>query len=151
LIPTLFIFMKRLVWLEDQLDRDDLPQHLRDKYELEAAREAEFMAKQQEKAKLAKQEKAARDAELKAKLIAGDVNIIDTHGIPEFGDDYEILKEGERHVVYSRVAREDQESRWMFLDDESANSKYRKLIWDRLYSKYVRVGEVDHLSELVDG
>jgi len=140
--------MNRLLWLEEQLEDEDLSPQLRVRYDAEAAALAANLTWRQEKEKKALETRKVQLAELRAKLEADDQSVIDAFGIPEFGDDYEIIEEGSNHVTYSKVARPDQESRWVFPNREEADRKYRKLVWDRLYSKYVRVGEVDHLSEL---
>lgn len=142
--------MKRLQWLEEQLDRDDISFALRRKYELEADKLAMQLTMAQKHQKEAKEARDKEIAFLREQLQNGNLSAIDTHGIPEFGEEYEIVREGNSYVVYSRAAREDQNDRHVFTDYESANSKYRKLIWDRLYHKYVRTGEVEHLSKLIN-
>ena len=136
--------MNRLSWLEDQLDNDSLPQALRDKYEREAASLAEAMTKREVKERAAILE---RD-QLRARLIAEDLSVVDTHGIPEFGDDYEVLIENTNHVVYSKVSRQGQVDRWVLSTPEKAEAKRRQLIYYRLYDKYVRDGEIAKLDEL---
>ena len=140
--------MNRLDWLEEQLDSDSLSPELRSKYEGEANRIANRITDRQVKEKETVEAKKAYYADLRAKLLNEDLSIIDTHGIPEFGDDYETIIEGADYVVYSKVSPEWTDSRWVFSNAESADSKFRKLVWDRLYHKYVRTGEVDQLNQL---
>lgn len=135
-------------WLVEQLDREDVSAELKAKYEQELDDMAERVTRSQQKEAQAKQATLARNALIRESLLAGDLNVIDAFGIPEFGEDYEVTVEGESHVVYSKVANDLQENRWIFSESDSAVSKFRKLVWDRLYSKYVRSGEVGHLSEL---
>jgi hypothetical protein len=135
-------------WLCDQLDKDDISQEMKAKYEQELDAIARSHTKRQEAEKKAIAERTERFAHIKAQLIAGDINVIDAFGIPEFGDDYETVIEGNNYVVYSKVASDNQNNRHVMNTADEANSKFRKLVWDRLYHKYVRTGEVDNLSEL---
>ena len=135
-------------WLYDQLDNGKLSDSVRTKYEAEldqiANRRSETQAQRQE----LKQAEAARVANIRAMLVAGNLDVIDTFGMEEFGEDYETIVEGSEHIVYSKVARDDQASRHALPTQDDARAKLRKLVWDRLYTKYVRSGELDHLSEL---
>lgn len=117
-------------WLCDQLDREDLSEELRAKYEAELNTIAERYTKSQEAARAKKAADAIRFAAIKEQLLAGNTNVIDAFGIPEFGEDYEISCEGANHVVYSRVAGDDQNNRHLFKTFDEANSKFRKLVWD---------------------
>ena len=129
-------------WLCDQLDKEDLAPALRAKYEQELDDFAERFNRQQTKKKEAEQKELERIVHIKAQLIAGNLDVIDTFGMQEFGGDYEVVVEGMSHIVYSKVARDDQENRHSFNDQESARIKLRKLVWDRMYTKYVRSGEI---------
>jgi hypothetical protein len=140
--------MNRLDWLENQLENENLSAATRKKYEDEADKIANATTVIQQKRVAIAQQQAVQNAVIKAQILAGNLNVIDAFGIPEFGDDYEIALEGSTHVVYSKVASEMQNNRHTFNTFDEANSKMRKLVWDRLYSKYVRQGEVNHLSEL---
>lgn len=142
--------MKRLQWLENQLDRDDLSLKLRRQYEDEADARAAMLSKRQAANKAAQEEKKKQAEVIRQQVLDGNLSAIDVYGIPEFGGDYEIAVEGQDHVVYSRAARDDQNSRHVLPDHDKANAKYRKLVWDRLYHKYVRTGEVDQLDQLFE-
>lgn len=135
-------------WLCEQIDRDDLSDALRTKYEQELDHIANAHTRRQVIEQELEVKKQAMFADIKARMLANDLNVIDAFGIPEFGDDYEVVLEGSTYVVYSKVAADGQNNRHMFNTAEEANSKFRKLVWDRLYHKYVRTGEVSHLSEL---
>lgn len=135
-------------WLCDQLDRDDLSSELRTKYERELDAFAERFNQQQAKKKEAEQKEKERIAHIRAQLIAGNQDVIDVFGMQEFGDDYETVIEGTNHIIYSKVARDDQENRHVFNDKDSAYTKLRKLVWDRMYSKYVRTGELDSVFDM---
>lgn len=140
---------KTIEWYERQLDNNkSLSATQIEQYEQEIERLADIEAKAHQRILARKQEEKQRFDEIKAKLEAGDANVIDIVGIPEFGNDYELTIEGSNHIVYSKVAREDQEQRHVHLEEKEAVAKYRKLIWDRLYAKYVRSGEYDSLKNM---
>lgn len=141
-------FQRTLNWYEDQLDRDDLSPETREKYEQEADRIVRATARAVENIKLRQQQEQARFEEIKKQLQSGDINVIDAVGIPEFGNDYELVKEQTSHIVYSKVANDGQESRHIHEEEKDAVAHYRKLIWDRLYTKYVRSGELDSLRQM---
>ena len=141
--------MKRLQWLEDQLDRDDLSLKLRRQYEDEADARAAMLSKQQEQTKKLKEERKKEMEAIREKLLAGDISIIDTHGIPEFGDDYEVQQEGNEFIVYSKAAQDWQDHRRVHSTAEAADKDFRYLIRNRLYDRYVRSGEHDDLKELI--
>ena len=106
--------MSRLDWLEAQLERDDLTLEQRRKYETEADKIANGISAIQERQQKAREERRAHFQALKQQLQSGNLSAIDTHGIPEFGSDYEIVQEGSNHVVYSRVAADGQNDRHPF-------------------------------------
>jgi hypothetical protein len=135
-------------WLVDQLDRNDLTPALRAKYETELEAHAERHERAQEAKKLAEQVEIARKAEIRAMLLKNDIDLVAHLGEQEFGDDYEIVLEGTEHVVYSKVARDDQNHRRPHKTREAAEHDLRYLFYNRLYSKYVRTGDVDGLGEL---
>ncbi len=136
-------------WLNDQLDRDDLTSAQRSKYEAELDAIAKRYSDRQAKIGAVHAAEKARTAEIRAQILAGNTDIIETFGVEEFGSDYEEVVEGSNYVVYSKVATDAQNNRHVFNSKDEAHAKFRKLVWDRLYSKYVRSGELSHLSELV--
>ena len=74
--------------------------------------------------------------------------VISTLGDLEFADDYEIIQEGADQVLYSKVARDDQEHRHVHANVPDAEWNKRQLIYYRLYNKYVREEEVSNIAEL---
>lgn len=140
---------KTIAWYENQLNNNqNLSNTQIEEYEAAIERLADIEAKAHERVVARQKAEKQRLQEIKAKLQAGDVNVIDAFGIPEFGSDYELIKEQTGHVIYSKVAREDQESRHLHNTEGEAVAHYRKLIWDRLYTKYVRTGEIDSLRDM---
>lgn len=139
---------KNIDWYERQLENPNLPPEKVEEYEREIERLADIEARAYAKSLERKQEEKKRLEEIRAQIQSGDANVIDVVGIPEFGDDYELSKEGDRFIVYSKVAMDTQENRHIHDTEKEAVSHYRKLIWDRLYSKYVRSGDYDSLKEI---
>lgn len=142
--------MDRLTWLEEQLEEENLPPEVRRKYESEAEHLAESLTLRQDKERELKVAKKNNLISLRTQLLAGDLSVVDTHGIPEFGDDYEVVVEGVEHIVYSKVAREWQDTRRVHTTAESADSDYRYLIYNRLYDRYVRAGDTGSLDDLLE-
>lgn len=140
---------KTIEWYENQLDNNkNLTPAQIESYESEIERLADVEFKVHQKGLIRQQEEKQRALDIKAQLEAGDVNVIDIVGIPEFGSDYELCQEADNHVVYSKVALENQENRHVHNSEKDAIKHYRKLIWDRLYTKYVRSGELDSLRTM---
>lgn len=140
--------MTREDWLVGQLDSGKLDAITSARYEQELDDIAQGHSKRQASEVAAKAVADQRRADIKAMLLAGNLDVIDTFGMEEFGPDYEVTMEGDVHVVYSKVARDDQENRHHLSSATDAQAKLRKLVWDRMYTKYVRSGEISHLSEL---
>jgi len=141
--------VKTIEWYERQLDTNpNLSPAQIEQYEKEIERLADVEAKAHQRVLARKAEEKKRFEEIKAQLQRGDASVIDLFGIPEFGSDYEMIQEGDKHIVYSKVARDDQEHRHIHSSHKDAESHYRKLVWDRLYTKYVRSGEMDSLREM---
>jgi len=140
---------KSLKWYEDQLEfNNNLSDEQIAEYEAAADQLVDRELKIKQKIRDQADEARIRFEEIKAKVAAGEASAIDLFGIPEFGPDYELSKEQNDHVVYSKVARDDQENRHVYKTEVEAIAHYRKLIWDRLYSKYVRTGEFDSLRKM---
>lgn len=141
---------KTIEWYERQLQTNtSLTSSQIEEYEEEIERLAEIEARTYNRMLERQQEEKRKFAEIKAKVEAGDANVIDLFGIPEFGNDYELCEESNGdHVVYSKVANENQDNRHVHKTEKEATSHYRKLIWDRLYNKYVRTGEYDSLRKM---
>lgn len=135
-------------WLCDQLDNETLSPVLRTRYEAELDSFANAHSKHDAKLKEIEQKEIARRANIKQQMLAGNLDVIDAFGMEEFGPDYETIIEGTNHIVYSKVARDDQEHRHMFSNADDAYIKLRKLVWDRMYTKYVRTGELDSVFDL---
>lgn len=140
-------------WLCAKLNDEKLKPELRAKYEAELDQIAEDLRVNETKRKTALAEeaakRAAKRAEIQARLEANDLDFIEHYGQEEFGDDYELVQEGDARVVYSKVAKDDQEHRRVHLTEEAAKADLRYLFYNRLYSKYVRNGDVDYLAELI--
>ena len=136
-------------WLVEQLNNDSLSLVLRQKYEAELDRLADRYEAAELSRKNAEAKERARRAEIRAKIEAKDEDFIWTMGTEEFGHDYEVVIEGSSHVVYSKVARDDQDHRHVCDTAEAANRKLRTLLYYRLYDKYVRTGEFDCIAESV--
>lgn len=81
---------------------------------------------------------------------SGDDNAITALAELEFGGDYRVHTpdDGITWITVSDVARLDQAGEYEFDTVARAYSKRRWLMLQRLYSKYVRTGEVSSLSEL---
>ena len=135
-------------WLCNQLDNCDLNDEVRARYDKELDDIANRRTIQQAKQKKEKQEEAIKFAEFKARILAEDQDFIQAIGEEEFGDDYELCQEGASFVVYSKVASPFQDNRRVHDTLESAEKDRRYLFYNRLYSKYVRPGEVSKLLEL---
>lgn len=140
---------KSIEWYENQLETNTrlTPAQI-EEYENEIERLADVEARAYNRAQEKKAEERKRFEEIKAKVQSGDANVIDVVGIPEFGNDYDLCQESGQHVVYSKVANEQQENRHVHKTAKEAESHYRKLIWDRLYNKYVRSGDYDSLRQM---
>lgn len=136
-------------WLCEQLDRDDLPQQLKEKYNAELDRFAEAYNTRELKRKQTQESERARIKAIKAKILENDEDFIAHFGEEEFGEDYELVEEGTEFVIYSKVARDDQEHRRTHGSLEEAKNDLRYLYYNRLYDRYVRGGELDVLGELV--
>lgn len=139
---------KTLDWYENELERSDISDDQIAEYEAAIDKLLTIERMSQDRLKLRKIEEQKRIDEIRAQLESGDTSVIDVVGIPEFGGDYDISLEDSKHIVYSKVARDDQESRHIHSSLKDAVQRYRKLIWDRLYTKYVRSGEFDSLKKM---
>lgn len=135
-------------WLVEQLDSSALSPTLRAKYEAELDTMAEKHSAAETRRLAAEADEALYAAEIRARILANDLDLIATVGQDEFGHDYELVQEGDIFVVYSKVARDDQTHRRVHETFKKAESDLRYLLWNRLYSKYVRTGELVHLKEL---
>lgn len=135
-------------WLVKELDRPDLSDKLRTAYEAELDNIADCHTKTQQKQAEAGRVEEQRRTEIRERILAGDEDLIETLGSEEFGSDYETVHEGSEFVVYSKVCRDHQDSRHPCPTAEAARLKLRRLLWDRLYTRYVRGGEVDSLKQL---
>jgi hypothetical protein len=135
-------------WLCEVLDTDYLSDDLRLKYEKELDAIADQRSAAGIKAKEVKIKEAERVALVKALILTGNADLIATFGKEEFGEDYEILQEGELFVVYSKVAKDSQQSRRPHVSIVEAEADLRYLLYNRLYDKYVRADELDNLSSL---
>ena len=136
-------------WLCDQLDNDKLSAELRLAYEIEldllASKYTLSLLKQKELNEL----KLARLKELRAKIATNDIDFIETFGAQEFGSDYEIIQESTSFVLYSYIARDNQDNRRVHATREAADADLRYLLYNRLYDKYVRSEELETLIELI--
>jgi len=127
---------KTIEWYEKQLETNsNLTPTQIEEYENEIERLADIEARAYQRMEQRKKEERQRFEEIKAKVQSGDANVIDVVGIPEFGNDYELCEESGQHIVYSKVANDQQENRHIHKNAKEAESHYRKLIWDRLYNK----------------
>lgn len=130
--------MTRLDWLELQLERSDLSLSDRAKFEVEAARLADDISKRQEREREAERERNAMVRRIQELYHTENfAALYQLHG-HEFKNDYEILIEGEEHVVYSSVARDNQPSRWPCPSEQKAKSKLYQLVGYRIYDHYCR-------------
>ena len=136
-------------WLCDQLDNDSLSDALRIKYEKELDAMAEKHSKAQIRLKEIEAEAKIKREELKARILAKDFDFIKSYGEEEFGSDYDVVQEGDQFVIYSKVARDDQEHRRVHATLEAANADLRYLFYCRLYTKYIRPGDMSSLIDLV--
>lgn len=137
-------------WLYEQLEQETLSVDLRLEYEAELdARAARHDSSVRKKAE-AEAKEAARRADIRARILAGEADFITKLGEDEFGGDYELVQEGDDFIVYSKVARDDQTHRRTHDSLEKAQHDLRYLYYNRMYSKYVRSGELDALVGLVD-
>lgn len=141
--------VSRESWLAQQLDKGKLTDEVRAAYEAELDAIADRITLAEIRNKEAKGKEDARKAEFRARIEANDEDFIQTMGEEEFGSDYELTTEGAEFVVYSKVARDDQEARRPHATMEAAKADLRYLYWNRLYSRYVRNGDVENLIELV--
>lgn len=135
-------------WLCEQLENEGLNQDLRRKYEAELEDFAIRHERAAIKKKQAEEKEAIRRAEIRLRIEAEDMDFVWTLGEEEFKDDYEIVVEGVEFVLYSKVARDDQTNRRPHETMEKAQFDLRYLYYNRLYTKYVRRGEVDAIIEV---
>lgn len=138
----------RETWLVDQLDNNELTVAVREAYEAELDAIAERQNRTEAKRKEAEVLEEQRRANIRALLLANDQDIVGTLGMEEFGDDYELVTEGSDFILYSKVARDGQDHRRVHASADLAHADLRYLVWNRLYSKYVRTGDVDNIGEL---
>jgi hypothetical protein len=128
----------RLDWLEDQLDRDDLADVVRSAYEKEASKLADIESAMQERRVAYQRELQLKVNQIKELYEGGSRReLVRLYG-HEFIDDYEIRKEGNEHIVYSSVARDFQNARWVEATEQGANEKIVELLGHRVYDHYVR-------------
>lgn len=139
---------KREIWLTQQLNAGNLSPEKAAEFEAELDQIADQITKGQQANKEASIREAARRAEMREKILLNDADVIFVMGQEEFGSDYEIRIEGFEFVVYSHVARDDQESRRTHITMELAMADLRYLYYNRLYDRYVRTNEVVALIEL---
>jgi hypothetical protein len=135
-------------WLCEQLDNDSLSEKLKTQYERELDDIAVRHTIREAKQKAYQASERQRLQEIRAKILAEDADFINVFGQQEFGGDYEIITEGAQVVVYSKVARDDQEHRRPHETMDSALADLRYLFYNRLYDRYVRGGEISNLVEL---
>lgn len=128
----------RLDWLEDQLDRDDLPEALRIQYNSEADDIANRNTKQQEKNRAAELDRQYKIATISDMIDMGRTDQLVAMYGDEFVGDYETRKEGDEQVIYSSVARDDQPSRWVCPSEDEAKAKLKQLLYYRIYDHYYR-------------
>lgn len=128
----------RLDWLEDQLDRDDLPEALKVAYNREADDIANRNTKQQEKNKMTELDRQYKIATISDMVDMGKTDQLVAMYGDEFVGDYDTRKEGEEQVIYSSVAKDDQPSRWVCTSEDEAKAKLRQLLYYRIYDHYYR-------------
>jgi len=136
-------------WLCEQLDNGNLSESFKNKYEAELDAIATSHTKSQIKMKENEATRRLKVAELRAKILANNADFIMTFGKEEFGSDYEVVQEGSCFVLYSKVARDDQEHRRVHNTLEEASADLRYLLYNRLYDRYIRPGDLDNLAELI--
>lgn len=140
---------KNIEWYERQLATNpNLSPSQIEEYEQEIERLADIEARAYHKAQEKKAAERKKLEELKAEFLSKSRDEVMAQGMAEFGDDYEIRVEGNVHVVYSKVARDDQENRRVHDTAEKAQSDLEYLIYNRLYAKYVRSGDYTSLGDL---
>lgn len=135
-------------WILQQLEKGTLNEAVRSAYEAELDAIAEGLNRREAKRKEAEATELKRRAEIRARIEAEDMDYVWTLGEAEFKDDYEIVPEGDQFVLYSKVARDDQNQRRPHATMDAANSDLRYLYWNRLYTKYVRTGAADAVVEV---
>jgi hypothetical protein len=135
-------------WICEQLDKDNLDATLRLEYEAELDVIADRYSAIAIRKKEADAKELTRREEIRIKILANDIDFINHLGQEEFGADYEIIEEASSFIVYSHVAKDDQENRRVHATLEKAEADLRYLLYNRLYSRYVRTGEIDSLIEL---
>lgn len=135
-------------WICEQLDNPKLSAELRTQYEAELDDIADGIEVKKAKRAAALEAEKTRRAEIRARILAEDSDYVQALGEEEFGSDYDIIEEGGSFVVYSKVARDDQEHRRIHPTLEAANADLRYLFYNRLYTKYVRTGEADNIVDL---
>ena len=135
-------------WICEQLDKEGLNEATRAKYEQELDVIAARHTSAQKRATSDAAVRQAKLDELKARILANDIDFIQSFGEEEFGADYDVVEEGSQFIVYSKVARDDQEHRRVHNTLEEANADLRYLFYNRLYDRYIRPGELSTLGEL---
>jgi DNA repair exonuclease SbcCD ATPase subunit len=133
--------MNRLDHIESLLDSDNLSNEQRAKLEAEADELANRLSKNQEKQKQRDIELLEKRRQIAALYKLGDGTLYKVFG-HEFIDDYESAVEGTDHVVYSKVARDDQNTRWVCKTAEEAEAKVKQLIEWRVWKHY-RVDDLE--------
>jgi hypothetical protein len=130
--------MTRLDWLEEQLENGDLDEETRAKYEREANSIAEAQTAAQRARKQKEQELKLKINNIKSLYEGGSrKELVKLYG-DEFIQDYETIQEGEEFVVYSAVARDFQNTRWVCTSAQTAEEKIVELLGHRVYDHYVR-------------
>ncbi len=142
---------KSLTVVENRLEElyDQGLQNTDEYAELEvlAERLADAETNRQDKMKQALERERQRVEAIREAIANEDMDLVQVLGETEFGDDYEICVEGTDHVIYSKVAK-DEQSRWVLSNAEEAEKKQRQLYYYRLYDKYVRTGDADKVGNL---
>ena len=130
--------MNRLDWLENQLDQEGLHPALRMAYEEEADMLARAATEAQANRRKATLELQNKINNIKTLYEGGSRReLVKLYG-HEFIDDYETRTEGDEFVVYSHVARDFQNTRWVCFSADMAEEKIVELLGHRVYDHYVR-------------
>lgn len=136
-------------WICEQLDNPKVSPELKARYEAELDEIAITISVRKTRLEEAKNKERARLTEIRRRLLENDQDLVATLGQEEFGCDYELTQEGDTFVVYSKVAKDNQEHRRLHGSLDSAQKDLRYLFYNRLYDKYVRAGEIDNLVDLI--
>jgi hypothetical protein len=142
--------MTREDWLYAQLERENLPEKLRVKFEAEVNEIAERLGQKQEAEKLEAEKEQKRLKELEEIAREGGDGAFAV-AQAEFSDDYEVLKDylkRDTYTVVSHVAKSHHPGSYTFDTKEEAEAKYRWLLLQRLYDKYVRAGMFAKISDI---